>query len=298
MDNLIRRLLSEKKYDLVIASQLSMASYYSCFDGIPALFEEIELGLFHDEAAFAKSLLKRARLGLTWFKLRTYLSRLLKSFRSCTVASDQEYRLFHANFPEHKSKVIAIPNCIHSTEYEDLKIEPVSNQLVFTGSFRYHANYEAMRWFVSEVFPKILDRIPEVRLIITGDHAGLPLPSCPNITLTGYVDDIKSVVASSWVSVAPLLSGGGTRLKILEAMAIGTPVISTSKGAEGLDSTSGEHLLLADSADAFADQVVSVLKNRILHDSLAVNGKRFVKEKYNWEAIMPRFLATVEDRTG
>jgi glycosyltransferase involved in cell wall biosynthesis len=298
MAGLIRSLLSKKKYDLVVASQLSMASYCSCFDGIPAMFEELELGLFHDEAIHAASLFKRLRLGFTWLKLRTYLARLLKSFRSCTVVSEQECRLFLANFPEHQLKVTVIPNCVHSTEYEGLDVEPVSNQLVFTGPFRYQANYEAMRWFVGDVFPRILREMPEVNLFITGDHAGLPLPSSRNVTLTGYVEDIKSLIASSWVSLAPLLSGGGTRLKILEAMAIGTPVIATSKGAEGLDSTPGEHLLLADSADAFANQVISVLRNRELRDRLAVKGKQLVKEKYNWETVLPRFLHTIENTVG
>ena len=298
MAGLVRRLLAEKRYDLIVASQLPMASYYSCFGGVPALFEELEVGLFHDEALHADGLFKRIRLGLTWFKLRTYLSHVLKSFRSCTVVSEQECRLFVANFPEHREKVTVVPNCVHSTEYEQLNVEPLSNQLVFTGPFRYRANYEAMRWFVGDVFPKILSQIPEVRLLITGDHANLPLPSFRNVTLTGYVEDIKSLIASSWISIAPLLSGGGTRLKILEAMAIGTPVIATSKGAEGLDSMPGKHLLLADSADAFADQVVNVLKNRELRDRLAVNGRQFVKEKYNWEAVLPRFLNAIENTVG
>jgi len=265
---------------------------------VPALFEELEVGLFHDEALHAEGLFKRIRLSLTWFKLRTYLSHLLKSFRSCTVVSEQECRLFLANFPEHREKVTVVPNCVHSTEYERLNVEPVSNQLVFTGPFRYRANYEAMRWFLGDVFPKILSQIPEVRLLITGDHANLPLPSFRNVTLTGYVEDIKSLIASSWISIAPLLSGGGTRLKILEAMAIGTPVIATSKGAEGLDSMPGKHLLLADSADSFADQVVNVLRNRELRDRLAVNGKQLVKEKYNWEAVLPRFLNAIENTVG
>ena len=298
MGILIHSLLSKNAYDLVVASQLSMASYSSCFRGLPALFEELELGLFHDKAAFAENPLKRMRLSLTWFKLRTYLSHLLNSFRACTVVSEQEYRLFLASFPEHKSKVVAIPNCININDYERISLEPVANQLIFTGSFRYRANYEAMCWFVGEVFPKILNQIPEARLVITGDHAGLQLPPSPNITLTGYVDDIKSLIASSWISIAPLLSGGGTRLKILEAMAIGIPVVSTSKGAEGLDSISGEHLLFADSADSFASQVVKVLKNKALRDRLGVNGKQFVKEKYDWETVMPHFLDVVENTTG
>jgi polysaccharide biosynthesis protein PslH len=155
-----------------------------------------------------------------------------------------------------------------------------------------------MQWFVTKVFPTILEQIPDVRLLITGDHAGLPLPAFSNILLTGYVDDIKPVIASSSISLAPLLRGGGTRLKILEAMALGTPVVATSKGAEGLGAVSGEHLLIADSPEDFACRVMQLLKNPNLHDHISKNGKRFVKEKYNWETAMPHFLQLVESAAG
>lgn len=295
MEDMIRCLVSKKKFDLVIASQLSMASYHESFGGLPALFEEIELGLFHDGAAYADGFLRRFRLTLTWFKLRTYLSRLLDSFRGCTVVSARERHLFESHFPRHKRKVSVIPNCINLEEYEDLSVEPVPNQLIFSGPFRYRANYDAMRWFVGEVFPKVLEQIPDARLSITGDHAGLPLPPVPNVTLTGYVADIKSLMASSWVSIAPLRSGGGTRLKILESMAVGTPVVATSKGAEGLDAIAGEHLLIADTPDTFADQVIRTLKDGSARDRLSINGKKLVKEKYNWDTVMPRYLQLVQN---
>ena len=294
MDGLIRNSISKNKYDLVIASQLSMVSYYASLQELPALFEEIELGLFHDSAVYAESPYKRIRLGLTWLKLRKYLVRVLVASRACTVVSERERQLFVANFPKHERKVNVIPNCIAVKDYLDLQVEAAPNQLIFSGSFRYSANYEAMRWFVSEVLPKILSQLPETRLIITGDHANLPLPPVPHVTLTGYVEDIKPLVASSRASIVPLWIGGGTRLKILEAMAMGTPVISTSKGAEGLDSIPEEHLLIADSPAAFADQVIRVLKDDDLHAKLSAKALQFVKDKYDREIVVPRFLDLVE----
>jgi glycosyltransferase involved in cell wall biosynthesis len=235
---------------------------------------------------------------LTWFKLRIYLARLLDSFRICTTASEQERNLFIKAFPRHQKKITTIPNCIQAEEYQGLDVDPVANQLIYTGSFRFYANYEAMQWFVDKVFPKIIEQIPETRLIITGDHANLPFPSVPNITLTGYLNDVKPVIASSSISLAPLSSGGGTRLKILEAMALGIPVVATSKGAEGLGAVSGEHLLIADSNVDFAEKVVQLLKNPNLHDHISKNGKRLVKEKYDWEIVMPYFLLVVESAVG
>ncbi len=136
------------------------------------------------------------------------------------MVSEQERQLIARNFPRNNDSIEVVPNCVQVGEYENHQSMLKPNQLVFSGSFRYQANYEAMLWFVREVFPHILEQVPDAHLIITGDRADLPFPSNQNITLAGYVDDIKSLIASSCVSIAPLLSGGGTRLKILEAMAV------------------------------------------------------------------------------
>ena len=294
METTIREMISSKPFDLVIASGLSMASYYLSFGNVPAMFEEIELGLFHDEMAYAKNMNKRIRLGLTWHKLQRYLSHIIESFSICTVVSERERQLFISNFPTHKEKVTVLPNCVTFDEYQGLSVSSVSNQLIFSGPFRYRVNYDAMQWFIGEVYPIILDKMPETCLIITGDHENLPLPSAPNITLTGYVDDIKPLIASSRISIAPLLTGGGTRLKILEAMALGTPVVSTSKGAEGLDAIRDKQILIADSPNAFASQVIRILKDGELYKNLSNNGKSFVKENYNWQSMLPRFMRLAE----
>ena len=132
-----------------------------------------------------------------------------------------------------------------------------------------------------------------MRLFITGNHASKPLPPTRNVTLTGYVDDVRPLVARAWCSVVPLRIGGGTRLKILEAMALGTPVVATSKGAEGLDVRDGEHLLIADEPAAFAEQVVRLLRDADLRAALAANSRRLVAERYDWAIVMPKFLALV-----
>ena len=203
--------------------------------------------------------------------------------------------MFVESFPRRQQQISIVPNCVYFDDYQGLHVEPVPNQLVFSGSFRFRANYEAMQWFVENVYPKILERIPETCLMITGDHADLPLPPSPNIMLAGYVEDIKGSIASSCVSLAPLLSGGGTRLKILEAMALGTAVVATTKGAEGLDATAGGQLFVADDPQTFADHVVKLLKDKKLRDQMTRKASELVKEKYNWDVVMPRFLHLAEN---
>jgi len=292
MAQAIMKALGEQGFDLIIASQLQMAAYYPYFQGIPAIFEEFEIGLFYDQA-FSPDGKIRLRQALTWFKLRMYLSQLLDSFQACTMASEQERRLLEKNFPSYKRPVQIIPNSLNMDEYKEIHADKKPSTLIFSGPFKYRVNYDAMLWFVGKVFPLILEQVPDTQLIITGDHVNLPLPSTQNITLAGYVDDIKLLIASCSISIAPLLSGGGTRLKILEAMALGTPVVATSKGAEGLNATNGVHLLLADSSADFAEHVIRLLKDESLRRKLAGRASLLVQEKYNWGSTLADYSSLI-----
>ncbi len=283
----------QQSINVVVASQLSTAIYWSAFSTIPALFEECEIGVLWSKIAHAPSPLHRLRHQLTQVKARHYLSRLLPHFKACTVVSEHERALLRRVAPAYEP-IEVVPNCISLADYGEIQPTPEPDTLIFTGSFRYFANHDAMTWFVREVYPCIQAQVPDVRLTITGDHANLPLPPADNVTLTGYVADVRPLIASSWVSLAPIRLGGGTRLKILEAMALRTPVVATSKGAEGLDVQHGEHLLIADAPEAFAEAVIRLLQEPELRQRLTDNAYQLVREKYDWAVVMPRFLNLVE----
>ncbi len=289
----IKQTLAAKKYDLVIASQLTMASYIRQFHKTPALFEEVEIGVFYQQSKQGNPAKAGLRNKLTWAKHRRYLSNLLPQFKAATVVSKPEQQLLFSTAPACKT-VEVIPNGISLSDYAAPKQAPRPNTLIFTGPFGYHANYDAMRWFLGEAYPLIQRQIPDVHLYITGDHANLPLPPAENVTLTGFVDDIQTLIASTWVSLAPLRIGGGTRLKILEAMALKTPVVATTKGAEGLNLRHNEHLLIADEPEAFAQSVVRLLQNPALRQRLVDSAYQLLQKQYNWPAIMPKFLSLLK----
>jgi glycosyltransferase involved in cell wall biosynthesis len=292
MQRQIEAALASHDYDLVIASQGAAAEYGSCFQGVPALYEEVELGVFYEQYACATSTRARLRYGLTWLKHRCHLARQLRHFRACTVVSAQERNLLLHAAP-HCVRVEVIPNSLNLADYAVARaVQP--NTLIFTGPFVYRVNYNAMCWFLTEIYPKVQAQEPDVHLTITGDHAGLPLPAAANVTLTGCVDDVRPLIASSCVSLAPLLEGGGTRLKILEAMALRTPVVATHKGAEGLNARSGEHLLIADTPAEFAQSVVRLCRDSGLRQRLGNSAYSFVSAEYSWAATMPRFLNLIE----
>lgn len=288
----IQAVLARGGFDLVIASQTDMAAYQPYFGSVPALLEEVETGIIYQEYIQAKGL-SRLRSGLTWWKQRRYLRRLLPRFVACSVVSAQEADLIRAAAPAVR-RVEVIPNGFDLQAARQVQGDPQPDTLIFCGSFRYFANHEAMLWFVNEVFPLVRAQIPSARLTITGDTAGRDFPVVEGVHLAGHVLDVRPLVASSWLSLAPLRVGGGTRLKILESFALRTPVVATSKGAEGLAAHPGQHLLIADDPVDFAAQVVSLLKDLHLRQSLVEQAFKLVEEQYDWAVILPRFITLVE----
>ena len=293
MEERIKCTLSAEKYDLIIASQMATAAYGPSLRRLPALFEELETGVFHEQVARAPSTWYRLRYGLTWAKHRHYLASLLRYFRACTVVSDQERYLLRSCMSNFQP-VEVIPNCVNLTEYSNVHKLAKPNTLIFTGSFSHSANYDAMVWFLKEIYPRIRSQIPDIHLTITGDHGNLPLPPRNGVELRGVVSDVRPLIASSWVSLAPIRFGGGTGLKILEAMALRTPVVATSNGAEGLDVHHDKHLLVADTPEDFAQQLIRLLKEPGLRQRLTDHACQLVREKYDWAVVMPRFLNLVE----
>jgi len=292
--DLLRELVESERFDAVIASQFDTAVYAECFSGLPALFEELELGVMHGQYASAQGGARRLRSSLTWSKHRRYLGGLLRNFAACTVASEAERKLLQRSVPGFNA-IEVVPNGVRLSDYRGVVARPEPGRLIFTGAFTYRANYDAASWFVGAVYPRIRERFPDARLTITGDHAGLPLPPAPEVTLTGFVPDIRPLIAGAWVSVVPMRQGGGTRLKILEAMALGTPVVATRKGAEGLDAEPGRHLLIADDPDEFAAATAHLLAEPELRSYLADNARKLLESRYDWPQIAPRFLDLVDD---
>lgn len=290
----IEQVLQENEIDLVIASQWRTAAYQSTFAPIPAIYEEIETGVFSSKVAQAATSLGRLRHWLPLLKLRVYLRRLLPRFQAGTVVSEDEKALLRQLVPGY-GPIHVIPNGIDTADYEDVQAISQPDTLIFTGALSYFANLEGIRWFLSEVYPIVQAKVPAVKLVITGKNEGVTLPAADNVTLTGFVEDVRPFIASARVSLAPLHVGGGTRLKILEAMALGTPVVATGKGAEGLQATDGEHLLVADTPQQFAEAVIRLLQDRKLCQKLAANGCRLVRQQYDWAVIMPDFLDLVEE---
>ena len=186
----------------------------------------------------------------------------------------------------HSNRIAIVPNAIDLTRYSHLKRNPLMGSVLFVGSLDYFPNRNGLRWFLAKVWPRVTAQMASAHLYVVGENTSPEaFPPSDRVTFTGGVDSLDPYLECAAVSVCPLLQGGGTRLKIIEALVAGIPIVATSKGAEGLDVSTGRDLLIADDPASFAEGVLSVLGNRDLAVSLTSNGQQTATERYTWEAV-------------
>ena len=223
--------------------------------------------------------------------------RIVASYTRVTVTSAAEAARLEPLVPG--TQVDVVPNGVDIGYFGAVRtmqgaLEPAPT-VIFTGLLSFEPNVDALRFFAADVWPLIRQRRPGTRFLVVG---GGPVPtevevlaSQPGIRLFVSVDDVRPFLASSTVAVAPLRIGGGTRVKVLEALAAGLPVVSTTLGAEGLDLTPERDLLLADAADEFARSVLKLLDSRTQAQELAAHGGDMVRRLYSWDNIRAEFGA-------
>jgi polysaccharide biosynthesis protein PslH len=287
------------KPDVVVALTFVTAPYALT---VPEALKVVDIDNFmarmlQEAIPVASNAMARLRRWLAYKKFLGYERKLYPRFDLCLAVTESDRRAVIQQMSLRPDQLIVTPNGV-DTQYNHLDtVTPVPNTLVFNGALTYKANYDAMSYFLREIYPQIMRQLPEVCLRVTGstkdvDLGGLPIDE--HVELTGYLPDIRPTVAQSWVCVVPLRMGGGTRLKILEAMSLGTPVVSTAKGAEGLDVEDSTHLLLAETPGEFAEQVMRVLRSAELRERLARNAVRLVADKFEWSQIGADFCGAIE----
>lgn len=285
------------EFDVVIASTTDVALYALEANARVRVLEEhnsMTRWMYEQYCAQTQSL-RRARYWLTYWKHRRFETWLYAQFDACTVVSELDARVVR-EWLAFRKPLAVIPNAMDSEYYRPL-YQPRPNTLIFNGSLTYEANREAMQFFKREIWEQIRAAVPGVTLSITGRSNGVQHSIAgEGITFTGYLDDIRPAVGQAWACVVPLRTGSGTRLKILEAMALGTPVIATSKGAEGLDVTHGKDILLADTPIEFATQTITLLHDADLRARLARHARHLIETRYNWATSGKQFEAFVCQR--
>jgi len=227
-----------------------------------------------------------------WMRLRGYEADMCRRAGRVVAVSEADRDALHAVAPE--VDVTVVSNGVALDEYTDYQgpVEPFD--LVFTGKMDFRPNIDAMLWFGQQVLPLIRQRCPGVRLAIVGQrpHPRLNvLRDVPGVTITGWVADVRPYIAGATVFIAPLRVGGGTRLKLLQAMAMEAAVVATSLGAEGFPVTHGRELLLADTPAGFARAVLALLDDPAQRARLGAAARRFAAAAYGWDTLVPKLEA-------
>ncbi len=287
MQRRIMKLMSEVTFDVVQIEHVYMGSYFEGAHGCRGAgklltMHNIESLLYKRQADVERSIAWKAYWYFEYLKLARYERRILSMCDAILAMSEIDKALLCAKHPGIRSFIV--PNTVDVSGYEISEDEVEPHLLMFSGSMNYPPNQDAVLFFCRDIFPRIKRRIPEAKFYVVGKrppNSFVSLENSNDVVITGYVDDVKPYLRKTSVFVVPLRAGGGTRLKILEAMAMGKPVVSTGIGAEGLKVNPGGNILIADEPEDFASKVARLLKDSSLREKIGGNGRKLVEQRYN-----------------
>ncbi len=290
----VRRLMAGGQVDLCVADFLVAVPNVPLGGPVPVvLFEHnVEHMIWKRLAAVEPTALAAAAPGARGRKMRRFEARACAQASLTLTVSEPDAALLAAAAPA--ARVARRP---HRRRHDLLRPErpaAISADLVFTGSMDWYPNEDAILHFADHTLPRIRREIPETSLTVVGRKPSARLRAAASgagIDVTGAVDDIRPYVAQAAVYVVPLRVGGGTRLKICEALAMGKAVVSTTIGAEGLPLVPGEHFVRADEPAEFAQAVISLLRDPERRGALGAAGRRLMAERYSWPQVAGEFDA-------
>ncbi|MCX7995458.1 MAG: glycosyltransferase [candidate division WOR-3 bacterium] len=302
MQKQLREIIANKKFDVIHIQLIRMMPYiisYRSQFNTPVVLDFVDaLSLNMYKRLLREELHLKMFFFYEWYKTKKYEYRLRHSFQKAIVTSP-----FDSKILSYDGRLEIIPNGVdlnYFTYYPDEFHIP--NTIIFSGNMSYFPNIDAVLFFYHNIFPKIKKAIPEIKFKIVGTN---PAPSIlklnsfdRDIIITGYVDNIAEHLGKSAIAIAPMLSGSGIQNKILEAMAVGTPVVATKLATNAIRVTPEENILLADTPDDFADCVIKLLKDGNLWRKISLNARKLVEREYTWEKIVKKLETVYKNAIG
>jgi glycosyltransferase involved in cell wall biosynthesis len=303
----LARLLQQHTYDLIQIESLEMTIYLPIVQQVqpaaPTIYDsfnaeyDLQRSIFLAERGRVRRLPGAIYSWIQWRRLIRYERAICCTVSQVIAVSDADAAAFVRLAPG--CAVSIIPNGIPTQTYatHDTSLDLGSAALVFTGSMNYRPNVDAAIWFAQEVLDQVRAQLPEARFFVVGSdpHPRLDtLRERDDVHITGWVPDTLPFLHAAAVYVTPLRMGSGTRLKLLQAMAAGRAVVSTSIGALGLHATDGVELRLADSAGDFAQAVIALLQDPARREQLGQAGATYVQQHYDWAVIAPKLIAVYD----
>jgi sugar transferase (PEP-CTERM/EpsH1 system associated) len=294
MKQALQHLLSEQDFDIIQIESIHLMSYLEIIRKarkrpvVVCDWHNVESELMRRYSEREPRRVRRAYAGRTARLMSEFEKRALREFDAHVVVSQRDAeRLRSLN---SDARIFVIENGVDTAFYSEVgpKDESLARRIVFVGSMDYHANIDGAINFAREVWPRVREHQPELIFTIVGKDPApevRELTQLPGIEVTGTVDDVRPFYREAIAAVVPLNVGGGSRLKILEAMAAGVPVVSTTLGAEGLEVRHGENILIADGKDQLVAAIASVVENETRRNELSAAGRALVSSRYDWSSL-------------
>jgi polysaccharide biosynthesis protein PslH len=289
----LRRLLEEERYDVIICDFLFAAGVIPWQIPCPKVLftHNVEAVIWKRQYEVARNPLWKLMCWREYRSVERSERRYLNRADQVLTVSEVD-RTYFARLID-PARIAVIPTGVDVEYFQPALVPEQPGLLVFTGAMDWMPNEDGVLYFVNEVLPRIRAEFPNVTLRLVGRSPSARIRALAErgngVQVTGRVEDIRPFVHDAEVYVVPLRIGGGTRLKIFEAMAMGKAVVSTPIGAEGLPVEHGENILLADGAEEFATSVVGLLKDSASRHALGEKARRMVLENYRWESAVARF---------
>lgn len=305
MSTLVRQTLAERRFDVVQTEFFQMGQHVPEDRSLFRILTEHEVHFanFRAEAQSEERPLAKARKFYDWLVQLNYEVRVCRRFDRVVCMSQQDLEELARFIP--RSKLRAIPIGVDSDFFAPAERSERLNgglRLLYVGNYRHPPNREAVNYFAREIFPLVRERIPEAEFCVAGAGVDLldreSLEATGPVRISGYVPDVRTCYGEASVFVAPIRTGSGMRVKLLEAFSMGLPVVASPLAVFGFDARPEEHFLLAESPQTFADQIVRLLGNPLERAALGARARKMIQSRYDWKVLAPQFLNLVERRNA
>jgi len=281
-------LLVQTKFDIIHYDTIALAQYLLSNQEIPKTLthHNVESDLMFRRAKMSKNLLAKSYLYLNAMKLARYERKFLPKFDHNIACSQLDKEKLLRMIPS--LKVSVVPNGVDTSFFMPSPEKEKNNMVIHVGALQ-SANLDGILFFLKRIWPLIKKQRENTKLVLVGGSIPEYIENLgrtsKDIVITGYIEDFRPLVWEAAVFVVPLRMGGGTKLKVLDALANGKAVVSTSIGIEGIEVTPGRNIIVADRPEDFAGEVVRLLDSPMTRSQLGKEGRRLVEEKYDWRII-------------